>query len=1169
MQFESLLGTHILQITIVAGVVWLTTKSITRKHAHLSYVLWLVVLVKCVTPPIWSSPVGVFSWLQTDRTESLSQNEAVPTSLTSDDGNLRSEGLIPQRSDVSTRFSGELDLGRVLPELDSNLGQLDSPLNQSEFAIHTNADRSAIDVQVQRLTSEVVIFGLVFFWLTVALVLISGTLCHALFYVRRLIAAKVESDELPAGLQSMTTELGQKLNLRRPARLLVTSCPVGPAVIGLFRPLIVIPKFIVERSNTDELKPIIAHELIHVRRGDLWVGLFRHFARCLWWFHPLVWKTSNEIRRSAERCCDEEVIASLGISTNEYARALLDVLELKQVLKTVPVVPGVRPFDITSQRLERIMKLGQGSQQRTPRWCWAIALLLAAVSLPGAALTRGEEEVQADKNQTPPEPASVFESHVAAAKHPATAVAVEAKPCPTKVLPSKTKTKTKTKAASETHTASDQDSKRIPSELLQRPPRDRRTLEPGDVLGVYIEGILGRENQLPPVHIPANGIGTPALGFPIPIRSDGTVPLPLIESPKVAGLTLEEAKKLIVKAYTVDQEILKKGQRAIVTLIRKRHVRVVVIREDQRRSEIASQSLQLTFPADEADLFAALTKSGCMPSLDAKELLVFRDRERTTRESSPAPLALAHQIRLERPKGQEWDLDDKAVTLHDGDVVVVASEELKNPQESARKAAENSVNPRKQIIAAERERLRYDKTEGVWRRYRIQKQTDPNDVETLPRDGDHPLRTIENVEAKERVRKTLDECIRTSLTSDHNQQALGVNVRLATSFDGDRIELIRTSSETSLVDAQTNVRNFVYEVTQAYWELCFHFHNLESSRTGFANAHAIWKQAKTIEKNELSTAEASDEAQTRAQYFAFKSRLQQSQRDLLVQENRLRYLLGLAADDSTLIQPIDKPTKARIEFDWDEIKEAALENSSGLRRQRWRIRQQEMQLAAAKKQLLSVLDSDAVYGSLGLGDADSRPDESELKTKDLIHSLCENDYGEWITGLAFQAPLGYRAEVTQLRNQQLQLRREEKRLEDQELEIAHQLSAALRRLRDRYVLAQTQFNALKAARDQVAAAETGYKVAQNVPLDVVLDAQSRQSHSEIDYFRALTEYNLAIAEVHYRKSSLLSTMNCLFTDQQNQASTGGTNNEDFEASRFDNFQFFLGNPSPGNPSPDQ
>jgi hypothetical protein len=68
-----------------------------------------------------------------------------------------------------------------------------------------------------------------------------------------------------------------------------------------------------------------------------------------------------------------------------YAKSLLEVLELKQTLNTVPVVPGVRPVEITSKRLERIMKLGQGCQKRTPWWCWMIFITLAAVVLPGAA----------------------------------------------------------------------------------------------------------------------------------------------------------------------------------------------------------------------------------------------------------------------------------------------------------------------------------------------------------------------------------------------------------------------------------------------------------------------------------------------------------------------------------------------------------------------------------------------------------------------------------------------------------------------------------------------------------------------------------------------------------------------------------------------------------------
>jgi len=340
------------------------------------------------------------------------------------------------------------------------------------------------------------------------------------------------------------------------------------------------------------------------------------------------------------------------------------------------------------------------------------------------------------------------------------------------------------------------------------------------------------------------------------------------------------------------------------------------------------------------------------------------------------------------------------------------------------------------------------------------------------------------------------------------------------------VMLARMNTDIAISDFEINVRNMVYEVEQAYWELYFHYHNLDAARTGFASAHAIWKQAKTRQTNELEGGEAANEAQSRAQYFAFKSRLQQAKSDLHHQESRLRYLLGIAPTDGRLIQPIDQPTKARVEFTWDDVKHESSVRSPELRRQRWRIKQQQIQLIAARNQLLPQFDVIALYRFLGIGD-----DFGNLGNrtgKNLIEdgsypfdNLTENDYGEWQVGFQYQMPIGYRSEMAQVRNQQLQLRRAEKRLEDQELEIAHQLSAAVRRMRDRYVLAQTQFNALKAARDQVAAAETGYKVAQNVPLDVVLDAQSRQSQSEIDYFRSLTEYNLAIAEVHYRKGSLL------------------------------------------------
>jgi type II secretory pathway component GspD/PulD (secretin) len=135
----------------------------------------------------------------------------------------------------------------------------------------------------------------------------------------------------------------------------------------------------------------------------LWVGLLQTVAQAVWWCHPLVWWVSRRTTREAERCCDEEVLAELGCDPAAYARALVDVLELKRELKPVPVFPGVRPVEVTSQRLERIMQLGQGCQRRTPWWCWLLAALAAAATWPGAAFVVTAEDVNVTTKTAPGE----------------------------------------------------------------------------------------------------------------------------------------------------------------------------------------------------------------------------------------------------------------------------------------------------------------------------------------------------------------------------------------------------------------------------------------------------------------------------------------------------------------------------------------------------------------------------------------------------------------------------------------------------------------------------------------------------------------------------------------------------------------------------------------------
>jgi protein involved in polysaccharide export with SLBB domain len=165
------------------------------------------------------------------------------------------------------------------------------------------------------------------------------------------------------------------------------------------------------------------------------------------------------------------------------------------------------------------------------------------------------------------------------------------------------------------------------SRLRQDPPPVYQ-LGPNDVLGIFIENVLGDENMQPPVHFPESGDQPPAIGYPVPVREDGTVGLPYIEPVKVEGLTLNQATDAIRKAYITGQ-ILKQGQdKIIVTLIRRRQFRVTVIREEaggQQNVTKRGTGQTIDLPAYENDVLHALNETGGLPGLDAKnEIYILR-----------------------------------------------------------------------------------------------------------------------------------------------------------------------------------------------------------------------------------------------------------------------------------------------------------------------------------------------------------------------------------------------------------------------------------------------------------------------------------------------------------------------------------------------------------------
>ena len=115
--------------------------------------------------------------------------------------------------------------------------------------------------------------------------------------------------------------LQRRLGIDRVVRFCETRLVAAPAVIGLFRPIVLLPVTALTGLSAQQLEAVIAHELAHIRRLDSLVNLFQVTAETLLFYHPAVWWVSRRIRAERENCCDDEAIRACGDAV-EYARAL-------------------------------------------------------------------------------------------------------------------------------------------------------------------------------------------------------------------------------------------------------------------------------------------------------------------------------------------------------------------------------------------------------------------------------------------------------------------------------------------------------------------------------------------------------------------------------------------------------------------------------------------------------------------------------------------------------------------------------------------------------------------------------------------------------------------------------------------------------------------------------
>ena len=193
--------------------------------------------------------------------------------------------------------------------------------------------------------------------------------------------ARQETQAPSAHWSEALTRALRHVRLSRPVRLLASARVDVPMVIGLWRPLILVPAGAITGLSAAQLEAILAHELGHIRRHDYVVNLLQSFVETLLFYHPAVWWLSHRIREEREHCADDLAVQCCG-DVVLYARALALIEEQRFGATPHPAL-GVGGGAL----LARVRRLLSAAEPLSPRRPWRLASGLGSAGLAVALAT--------------------------------------------------------------------------------------------------------------------------------------------------------------------------------------------------------------------------------------------------------------------------------------------------------------------------------------------------------------------------------------------------------------------------------------------------------------------------------------------------------------------------------------------------------------------------------------------------------------------------------------------------------------------------------------------------------------------------------------------------------------------------------------------------------------
>jgi len=224
-------------------------------------------------------------------------------------------------------------------------------------------------------------------WLTVVITMGLLLLQRAIF-VRRLIAQAKEANSM---MNDTLESCRERIRVKRKIGLKVSANAESPAVCGLFRPVILVPKYLASNLSSSQLRAVLLHELAHIRRGDLWVNLAQTVLQIIYFYNPLLWLANAIIRRVREQAVDEMVLVAMGAKAQQYPETLVNVAKLafKRPALSLRLIGVVESKSALAGRIKHILNRPMPKKAKLGILGLAVVIIIAAILLPMATCTPG------------------------------------------------------------------------------------------------------------------------------------------------------------------------------------------------------------------------------------------------------------------------------------------------------------------------------------------------------------------------------------------------------------------------------------------------------------------------------------------------------------------------------------------------------------------------------------------------------------------------------------------------------------------------------------------------------------------------------------------------------------------------------------------------------------